>query len=156
LQLIQVGWYIAQSCPVPRLEHFPSFPHICWLKPNCQQRQLHYVRFEAFTAVTMKDVVFWDVALCRSRVNRRFEGTYHLHLQGRKIRERVTSVSRLLQLEPPVENTQLYKNMDLHNTTSQKTTFFTIMLVPKKHTCHWKHYYVYVHMGDCNKEMCVK
>jgi hypothetical protein len=24
-----------------------------------------YVRFEAFTAVTMKNVVFWDVALCR-------------------------------------------------------------------------------------------
>jgi hypothetical protein len=25
-----------------------------------------YLRFEAFTAVTMKNVVFWDVALCRS------------------------------------------------------------------------------------------
>jgi hypothetical protein len=34
------------------------------------------VRFEVFTAVTMKNVVFWDVALCRSWVNRRFEGTY--------------------------------------------------------------------------------
>jgi hypothetical protein len=33
-----------------------------------------YVRFEAFTAVTMKNVVFWDVALCRSCVNRRFGG----------------------------------------------------------------------------------
>jgi hypothetical protein len=30
-----------------------------------------FVRFEAFTAVTMKNV-FWDVALCRSCVNRRF------------------------------------------------------------------------------------
>jgi hypothetical protein len=29
----------------------------------------HKVRFEAFTAVTMKNVVFWDVALCRSCVN---------------------------------------------------------------------------------------
>jgi hypothetical protein len=28
-----------------------------------------FVRSEAFTAVTMKIVVFWDVALCRSCVN---------------------------------------------------------------------------------------
>jgi hypothetical protein len=31
---------------------------------------LSYVRFEVFTAVTMKNAVFWDVALCRSCVNR--------------------------------------------------------------------------------------
>jgi hypothetical protein len=69
------------------------------------------VQFEAFTVVTMKNVVFWDVALCRSCVNRcfggtgqilkngifwdvalcrscvnqHFRGTYCLHLQGRKI-----------------------------------------------------------------------
>jgi hypothetical protein len=30
------------------------------------------VRFEVFTAVTMKSAVFWDVAPCRSCVNRRF------------------------------------------------------------------------------------
>jgi hypothetical protein len=42
-------------------------------------------RFEVFTAVTMKNAVFWDVAPCRSCVNRRFGGTYSLHLQGRKI-----------------------------------------------------------------------
>jgi hypothetical protein len=45
----------------------------------------------------LKNVVFWDVALCRSCVNRRFGGTYRFHLQGRKIRERWTSVSRWLQ-----------------------------------------------------------
>jgi hypothetical protein len=28
-----------------------------------------YVRFEVFTAVTMKKAVFWDVARCRSGVN---------------------------------------------------------------------------------------
>jgi hypothetical protein len=44
------------------------------------------VRFEFFTAVTMKNVVFWDVALCRPWVNRRFGGAYGFHLQGRKIR----------------------------------------------------------------------
>jgi hypothetical protein len=36
----------------------------------------------------VKNVVFWDVALCRSWVNRRFGGTYRLHHQGRKICER--------------------------------------------------------------------
>jgi hypothetical protein len=52
----------------------------------------------------MKDVVFWDVASCSSCVNRRFGGTYCFHIQGRKIRERGTSVSRWLQTELPVEN----------------------------------------------------
>jgi hypothetical protein len=48
----------------------------------------------------MKNAVFWDVAPCRPSVNRRFGGTYRLHLQGRKIRERGTSVSRWLQTAP--------------------------------------------------------
>jgi hypothetical protein len=39
----------------------------------------------------MKNVVFWDVALCRSWVNRRQGGTYRLHLQGN------------LSLQPPAE-----------------------------------------------------
>jgi hypothetical protein len=48
------------------------------------------------------------VVPCRSCVNRRFRRTYRLHLQGRKIRERGTSMSGCQQTEPPVENTQLY------------------------------------------------
>jgi hypothetical protein len=42
----------------------------------------------------MKNALFWGVAPCRSCVNRRFGGTYRLRLQGRKIRERETNVSR--------------------------------------------------------------
>jgi hypothetical protein len=42
--------------------------------------------------VTMKNTVFWDVALCRSCVNRRFGGTYRLHLQCRKIRQSLYGV----------------------------------------------------------------
>jgi Ca2+/Na+ antiporter len=42
----------------------------------------------------MKNAVFCDVAPCRSCVSRRFGGTYRLHFQSRKIRERGTSVSR--------------------------------------------------------------
>jgi hypothetical protein len=60
------------------------------------ERASYLVRFEAFTAVTMKNVVFWDVALCRSCVNRRFGGTYRLHLQARKLRERRTGAGRWL------------------------------------------------------------
>jgi hypothetical protein len=33
---------------------------------TCLFRQYSFVRFEVFTAVTMKSAVFWDVALCRS------------------------------------------------------------------------------------------
>jgi hypothetical protein len=40
------------------------------------------VRFEVCMAVTMKKSVFWYVAPCRYCVNRRFGGTYRLHLQG--------------------------------------------------------------------------
>jgi hypothetical protein len=40
------------------------------------------VRFEVFAAMTMKNTVFWNVAPCRYFVNRRFGGTYRLHLQG--------------------------------------------------------------------------
>jgi hypothetical protein len=47
----------------------------------------------------MKNAVFWDLAPCRSRVNQRFGGTYRLHLQCRKFRERGTSLSRWLQTE---------------------------------------------------------
>jgi hypothetical protein len=42
-----------------------------------------YVRFEVLMAVTMKNAVFWDVVPCRC-VNRRYEGTYRPHLQGKK------------------------------------------------------------------------
>jgi hypothetical protein len=64
-------------------------------------RELEYVfnnvRFEVFMVVTMKNAVFWDVAPCRSCVNQHFGRKYHLHLQGRKIRKRGTSMSRGLQ-----------------------------------------------------------
>jgi hypothetical protein len=39
------------------------------------------VRFEVFTAVTMKNGVFWVVTLCGSCNNRHFGGTYRLFHQ---------------------------------------------------------------------------
>jgi hypothetical protein len=44
------------------------------------------VRFEVFTAVTMKNGVFWDVTPCGSCKNRRFGGTWRLLHQGDKNR----------------------------------------------------------------------
>jgi hypothetical protein len=59
---------------------------------NCMQR----VRFEVFTAVTMKNAVFWDVTPCGSCKNRRFGGTHHLHLQGGKSTEKQLISSDML------------------------------------------------------------
>jgi hypothetical protein len=72
-----------------------------------------------------KDAVFWDVAPCRSCVNRRFGGKYRLHLQDRKISERGTSVSRCLRYVPPKRRF----TQDLHGATSQKTAFFIVTAV---------------------------
>jgi hypothetical protein len=44
---------------------------------------LYDVGFEYFTAVTMKNAVFSDVAQCGFIITRRFGGTCSLHLQGR-------------------------------------------------------------------------
>jgi hypothetical protein len=41
----------------------------------------------SFDYKNMENTVFWDVAPCRYRVNRRFGVTYCLHLQGREILE---------------------------------------------------------------------
>jgi hypothetical protein len=45
-----------------------------------------YVGSEVLTALVMKSTIFWDIMPCSPlSVNRRFEGTYRLHLQGQKI-----------------------------------------------------------------------
>jgi hypothetical protein len=48
-------------------------------------RQPRYLGFEVLTVVVMKSTIFWDITpVSPLSVNRRFEGTYRLHLQGRK------------------------------------------------------------------------
>jgi hypothetical protein len=65
---------------------------------KCIQNKCIRVGFEVFTAVTMKIAVFCDVVPCRScELNRHFGGTFRFHLQGWKIRERGTSLSRWQQ-----------------------------------------------------------
>jgi heterodisulfide reductase subunit C len=50
------------------------------------RQERHYVRFEVFTAVTMKNGVLWDVTTCGSCKNRCFGGTWRLPHQGDKNR----------------------------------------------------------------------
>jgi hypothetical protein len=52
-----------------------------------------YVRFEVFTAATVKSAVFWDVTPCDACKNRRFGGPYLLHNQSGKNRRIRNSVS---------------------------------------------------------------
>jgi hypothetical protein len=55
-------------------------------KLNVASALLKLLRFEVFTAVTMKNGVFWDVTPCGSCKNRRFGGTWLLLHQGDKNR----------------------------------------------------------------------
>jgi hypothetical protein len=55
--------------------------HILFIK-----KQSKVIRFEVFTAVTMKNSVFLDVTSCGSCKNRRFGGTWRILHQGDKNR----------------------------------------------------------------------
>jgi hypothetical protein len=56
-----------------------------WPGGETEQNNENTVEFEVFTAVVMKSIIFWDVMPCSLlRCNRRFGGTYRLHLQGRR------------------------------------------------------------------------
>jgi hypothetical protein len=98
LHVISVYYFIYFSrqllYPLNFLMHFGLFLSV--FIPLKVQTFYFCVRFEILAAVTMKNAVFWDVASCRSCVNRRFGETYRLHFQGRKIRERGTSLNRWL------------------------------------------------------------
>jgi hypothetical protein len=48
------------------------------------QKQNNNVGFEVFTAVAMKNAVFWDVTPYGFIINGRFGGTYLFFLQGRR------------------------------------------------------------------------
>jgi hypothetical protein len=48
------------------------------------QIPLRIAGFDVFAPVTMKNAVFWDVALCKPCNSRRFGGTCRFHLQLRR------------------------------------------------------------------------
>jgi hypothetical protein len=60
---------------------------VCSIQPTVYLyfKQIHSLRFEVFTVVVMKSIVFWDMTPCSpSSFSRRIGGTYHLHLQGQR------------------------------------------------------------------------
>jgi hypothetical protein len=63
-----------------------NIPENTTLHSHCSENLKSYmtnsVRFDVFTAVTMKNVVFWDVTPCGSCKNRRFGGTWRLRNVG--------------------------------------------------------------------------
>jgi hypothetical protein len=61
---------------------------------------LGFVEFEVITAVVMKSIIFWDMAP-RSplSVNRRFGGTYRLHLQGLRYKFSKKPASKHMKME---------------------------------------------------------
>jgi hypothetical protein len=63
-------------------------------------RSFVFVRFEALTAVTTKNAVFWNVTPCGSCKNRRFRGTCRLHHQGDKILHRVLQLLVIANVVP--------------------------------------------------------
>jgi hypothetical protein len=46
----------------------------------------------------MNVAIFWDIAPCSPYVDRRFGGTYYLHLQGQKAAKQKTSVQQVVRL----------------------------------------------------------
>jgi hypothetical protein len=56
-----------------------------WSRPlNIYLRSI--LIFEVLTAVVVNNTIFWDITPCSPlRVDRRFGGTYRLHVQGREI-----------------------------------------------------------------------
>jgi hypothetical protein len=76
-----------------------------------------YVIFEVFTALTVKNAVFWDVAPCRYCVIRRFGGTCHLEIRSQSFlpwrwRQYIPPKHRFIQ--------------DVHGAASQKTAWIDI------------------------------
>jgi hypothetical protein len=86
------------------------------------------VGFEVFTAVVMKSIVFWDMTPCSPlSFNRRFGGTYHLYLQGRRNKFSKNQQASRWQATRPLYSTnhkdpktEEYFGKDEMNMSSQK------------------------------------
>jgi hypothetical protein len=66
--------------------NFMDLRQFCECTENTASSSPPIVTFEVLTAVVMKSTIFWDITPCSTMsVDRRFGGTYRLHLQGQKI-----------------------------------------------------------------------
>jgi hypothetical protein len=53
---------------------------------DIRRDRYYFVRFEV--------IIFWEMTPCGSYKNRRFGGSYHLHLQGARVRVRLCAYTR--------------------------------------------------------------
>jgi hypothetical protein len=79
------------------------------------------VRFEVFTAVTMKHAVSLHVEQCGSIINRRFGQTLRLHLQGRKNNRLTLFFVRIISSTLKMEETRS-SEMSFYNKSTQCDT----------------------------------
>jgi hypothetical protein len=91
--------YINQNfvlCPDSILRSRMSM--LCEIRNEIQGSRPHAIcaGFEVVTAPAINVAIFWDIQPCSPYVNRRFGGTYYLHLQGRKSAEQETSEHRVV------------------------------------------------------------
>jgi hypothetical protein len=90
------------------------------------------VRFEVFTAVTMKNCVFWDVMPCGSYKNQRFGGTQSLHHQGYKNRW-TRNVSRNYERRGVEEKTGIQTcSTSCLRYIRRKTLWVTVVTIQKR------------------------
>jgi hypothetical protein len=92
--------------------------------------------------IKLKSTIFWDITPCSLlKVNRRFGGTYRLHLQGRKIsRARNQSESRWQATTLTLNGLHgvISQKMVLFITTAVRTSNPTNPLLPPAILRHWR------------------
>jgi hypothetical protein len=75
-KMMKISARIIEISRVLLFSAFQKYSRILSKMIFCRIKSAHnVVRFEVFTAVTMKNGVFWDVTPCGSCKNRRFGGT---------------------------------------------------------------------------------
>jgi hypothetical protein len=84
LPLWKPAWVLMSS--INEHQHrWGMYSHKECISEFCVPTWTTLVGFEVFTAVVMESIIFWDVTPCSLlSFNRRFGGTYRLHLQGRR------------------------------------------------------------------------
>jgi hypothetical protein len=86
---------------------------------------LTYVEFEVITSVVMKSTIFGDITPCSPlKVNRRFRGTFRLHLQGRRI-SRGRSQRERWQVETLVFCSAYFSTLKMEAICSSETSVDT-------------------------------
>jgi hypothetical protein len=104
--------------------------------PVREPQNLHsnFVGIEVLTQVVMNSTIFCDITLCSPlKVNRRFGGTYYLHLQVEKWAEQDTRVKaggkkRIKRRYVPRKRRLTFNG--LHGVLSQKILLFIINVFP--------------------------